>query len=97
MSSKVERTITFTSSAPSRRAERQQSIAVLPPPSTMTRGFTRVTWPKYTEASQSMPMWMSALASWRPGTLSSRPRGAPQPTNTASNPSASMAFIDPMY
>ena len=37
ISSKPERTITFTSSPPSRRAERQQSIAVLPPPSTITR------------------------------------------------------------
>ena len=31
------RTITFTSSPPSRRAVRQQSMAVLPPPSTITR------------------------------------------------------------
>jgi hypothetical protein len=46
MSSKVERTTTFTLAAPRRRAERQQSIAVLPPPSTMTRGATFVTWPK---------------------------------------------------
>ena len=34
---KGERTTTFTSSPPSRRAVRQQSIAVLPPPRTMTR------------------------------------------------------------
>jgi hypothetical protein len=39
ISSKPLRTITFTSSAPRRRAERQQSIAVLPPPSTITRFF----------------------------------------------------------
>ncbi len=37
ISSKPERTITFTSSPPSRREVRQQSIAVLPPPSTITR------------------------------------------------------------
>ena len=37
ISSKPERTMTFTSSPPSRREERQQSIAVLPPPSTITR------------------------------------------------------------
>ena len=37
ISSKPERTITLTSSPPRRRAVRQQSIAVLPPPSTITR------------------------------------------------------------
>ena len=37
ISSKPERTTTFTSSPPRRREVRQQSIAVLPPPSTMTR------------------------------------------------------------
>ena len=58
ISSKPERTITFTSSPPRRRAERQQSIAVLPPPSTITRLPICVMWPKDTEASQSMPMWM---------------------------------------
>jgi hypothetical protein len=46
MSSKVERTITLTSSARRMGAERQQSIAVLPPPRTMTRLPTLVTWPK---------------------------------------------------
>ena len=43
-----------------------------------------VTCPKDTEASQSMPRWMFAAASLRPGTSSSRPRGAPDPTKTAS-------------
>ncbi len=84
ISSKPERTITFTSLEPRRRAERQQSIAVLPPPSTMTRGCTCVTWPKDTDASQSMPMWTCAADSLRPGRSRSRPRGAPQPTKTAS-------------
>src|SRR5665811_47188 len=37
ISSKPLRTITFTSVPPRRRDERQQSIAVLPPPRTMTR------------------------------------------------------------
>ena len=37
ISSKPERTMTFTSSPPRRRDDRQQSIAVLPPPSTITR------------------------------------------------------------
>ena len=58
ISSKPERTITFTSSPPRRREERQQSIAVLPPPSTMTRLPILVTWPNETDESQSMPMWM---------------------------------------
>ncbi len=56
ISSNPERTITFTSSPPRRRAVRQQSIAVLPPPSTITRLPIRSTWPKETEASQSMPI-----------------------------------------
>jgi hypothetical protein len=56
ISSNGERTITLTSSPPRRLAERQQSIAVLPPPRTITRLPTFVTWPKDTDASQSMPM-----------------------------------------
>ena len=63
---------------------RQQSIAVLPPPSTITRLPIVVTWPNETLDSQSMPMWMCAAASLRPGMSRSRPRGAPVPTNTAS-------------
>ena len=43
-------------------------------------------WPNATPASQSMPMWMLAPASLRPGSSSSLPRGAPVPTKTASNP-----------
>ena len=58
ISSKPERTITFTSSPPRRREERQQSIAVLPPPSTITRLPILVMWPNETDDSQSMPMWM---------------------------------------
>ena len=78
------RTTTLTFPPPRRRAERQQSMAVLPPPSTSTRCPMPVTWPKLTEESQSMPIWICAAASRRPGTSSSRPRGAPEPTNTAS-------------
>ena len=92
ISSKPERTITLTSSPPRRREERQQSIAVLPPPSTITRLPILSTWPNETEESQSMPMWMFLAASLRPGMSRSRPRGAPEPTNTASQPSASSAF-----
>ena len=58
ISSNGERTITFTSLPPRRLELRQQSIAVLPPPSTMTRLPIRVTWPNETDDSQSMPMWM---------------------------------------
>jgi hypothetical protein len=51
---------------------------VLPPPSTMTRLPTVVMWPKDTEESQSMPMWMLAAACLRrPGRSRSRPRGLP--------------------
>ena len=84
ISSKPERTMTFTSSPPRRREDRQQSIAVLPPPSTITRRPILVIWPNDTEDSQSMPIWMLAAASRRPGRSRSRPRGAPEPTNTAS-------------
>ena len=42
ISSKPERTMTLTSAPPRRRAVRQQSIAVLPPPSTITRLPIRV-------------------------------------------------------
>ena len=84
ISSKPERTTTRTSSPPRRLDERQQSIAVLPPPSTMTRLPILSMWPKDTLDSQSMPMWICAAASLRPGMSRSRPRGAPQPTKTAS-------------
>ncbi len=84
ISSKPLRTTTVTLSPPSRRDERQQSIAVLPPPSTITRLPILVMWPKETLDSQSMPMWMLATASWRPGISRSRPRGAPEPTKIAS-------------
>jgi hypothetical protein len=48
ISSKPERTMTLTSSPPRRRAERQQSIAVLPPPSTITRLPILSMWPNET-------------------------------------------------
>ena len=63
ISSKPERTTTFTSSPPRRRELRQQSIAVLPPPSTMTRLPILSMWPNDTDDSQSMPMWMFFAAS----------------------------------
>ncbi len=84
ISSKPERTMTFTSSPPMRREVRQQSIAVLPPPRTMTRLPILVVWPKDTDDSQSMPMWMFFAPSLRPGISRSRPRGAPEPTKIAS-------------
>src|SRR5215469_4417279 len=76
ISSKPERTITLTSSPPRRRAVRQQSIAVLPPPSTTTRLPILSMWPNETLASQSMPIWIFAAASLRPGISRSRRRGA---------------------
>ena len=60
ISSKPERTITLTSSPPRRREVRQQSMAVLPPPSTITRLPILSMWPNETLESQSMPMWMLA-------------------------------------
>jgi hypothetical protein len=94
ISSNGERTITLTSLPPSRFELRQQSIAVLPPPSTMTRWPICVVWPNDTDDSQSMPMWMLAFASLRPGIDRSRPRGAPEPTKTASHFSPSSCFIE---
>ena len=63
---------------------RQQSMAVLPTPMISTRSPIFSMWPKCTEASHSMPMWMFADASSRPGMSRSLPFGAPLPTNTAS-------------
>ena len=48
ISSKPQRTTTLTSSPPRRRDVRQQSIAVLPPPSTITRLPMLVMWPNDT-------------------------------------------------
>jgi hypothetical protein len=84
ISAKPLRTTTCTSSPPRRREVRQQSMAVLPPPSTMTRLPILLMWPKDTLDSQSMPIWMRAAASRRPGMSRSRPRGAPVPMKTAS-------------
>ena len=52
------RAMTFTSVAPSRFDVRQQSIAVLPTPMISTRGSIFSMWPKCTEPSHSMPMWI---------------------------------------
>ena len=78
--------MTFTPSAPSRRLVRQQSMAVLPTPMMSTRSPIFSMWPKATDSSQAMPMWMLAAAASRPGRFSSLPLGAPEPTNTASKP-----------
>ena len=56
------RAMTFTLSAPSRRLVRQQSIAVLPTPMMSTRSPIFSMWPKATDSSQAMPMWMLAAA-----------------------------------
>ena len=52
------RAITLMSLPPRRRDERQQSIAVLPTPMISTRSPIESMWPKATDSSQSMPMWM---------------------------------------
>ena len=79
MTSNAERTTTVTDSAPMRLEVRQQSIAVLPPPMTITLPEIESMWPKATLDSQSMPMDMWASDSRRPGRSRSRPRGAPVP------------------
>ena len=71
---------------------RQQSIAVLPTPMISTRSPIVSMCPKATDSSQSMPMWMRSV-SWRPGSSSSLPLGAPEPTNTASKPPASSSSL----
>jgi len=61
-------------------------MAVLPTPIIRTRGEILSMWPKWTEPSHSMPMWMRSRApsSQRPGISSSFPFGAPLPTKIAS-------------
>ena len=80
ITSNAERTTTVTDSAPKRLEVRQQSMAVLPPPITITLPEMECVWPKATLPSQSMPMEMCASTSRRPGKSKSRPRGAPVPT-----------------
>jgi hypothetical protein len=80
---RVLRAMTFTSVAPRRLADRQQSMAVLPTPMMRTRFPTVSMWPKWMDSSHSMPMKIWSV-SWRPGSSSSLPLGAPLPTNTAS-------------
>jgi hypothetical protein len=87
--------MTFTSSPPRRREVRQQSMAVLPPPSTMTRLPILSMCSNETLESQSMPIWMLAPASFCPGKPRSRPRGAPVPTNTASQPWPALLSVNP--
>ena len=78
------RAMTLMSSPPMRLDVRQQSIAVLPTPMIRTLSPIDSICPKATDSSQSIPMWMLAEPSWRPGRSSSLPRGAPMPTKTAS-------------
>ena len=80
------RAITFTFFAPRRSEVRQQSMAVLPTPMISTFSPMDLMCSKATDSSQVMPMWMLAAPSARPGSFSSLPLGAPEPTNTASKP-----------
>ena len=77
--------MTFTSSPPRRRAVRQQSIAVFPPPSTITRlaDLARVLKRDAAEpVDADVNIRRAFLAAGKIGR--SRPRGAPVPTKTAS-------------
>ena len=62
ISSKPLRTMTVTSSPPSRREDRQQSFAVLPPPSTMTRLPILSIWPNETLDSHGRCRYGCALS-----------------------------------
>ena len=78
-------TTTFTLSPPIRREVRQQSMAVLPPPKTITFFPIFLVCSNATLASHSIPIWILASASFLPGSLGrSLPLGAPVPINTAS-------------
>ena len=95
ISSNGERTITLTSLPPRRLELRQQSIAVLPPPRTMTRLPIDVTWPKrHRRQPVDADVDVRRRLAGGPGSSRSRPRGAPEPTKTASQPSASRARIE---
>ena len=87
------RAMTLTSFAPRRSEVRQQSIAVLPTPMISTRSPILSRCLNATDSSQSMPMWMLASPSARPGSFSSLPFGAPLPTNTASKPPVSSSVF----
>ena len=80
ITSKPDRTTTLTVSAPRRLDVRQQSIAVFPPPITMTLPSILEVWPNATLDNQSIPMDIWSLTSSLPGMFRSRPLGAPVPT-----------------
>ena len=69
---------------PSRLDVRQQSMAVFPPPSTITLFPILCVCSKATLANHSIPTWIFAFPSSLPGMIKSLPLGAPVPTNTAS-------------
>ena len=72
------RAITLMSVPPRRSDERQQSIAVLPTPMISTRSPILSMWPKATDSSQSIPMWMRSrlVAPGNVEVLASRRAGA---------------------
>ena len=86
------RAITLTFVPPIRFEVRQQSMAVFPTPMTSTFSSMEFVCPKATDSSQSMPIWMWSV-SYRPGRRSSLPRGAPEPTKTASKSCSSSHFM----
>ena len=93
ISSKGLLTITLTSSAPSLRDDLQQSIAVFPPPKTITFLPTEVVCSKAILVNQSIPIWIFFLPSSLPSIKRSLPLGAPVPTNIASKSSSNNDFM----
>ena len=86
--------MTFTSLPPKRRDVRQQSIAVLPTPMMSTRSPIFSMWPKCADAEPlDADVDVRRRLRARPGMSRFLPVGAPLPTNTASKPSASSAFM----
>ena len=71
----------------------QQSIAVFPPPNTITFFPTDLVCSKAMLVSQSIPMCIFLSASSLPSIFISLPLGAPVPTKTASKSFSKKSFI----
>ena len=71
----------------------QQSIAVFPPPKTITFLPTDLVCSKAMLVNQSIPIWTLESASSLPSILMSRPLGAPVPTKMASKSLSSIDFM----
>ena len=91
--SRGRRAITLMSLPPRRRDERQQSIAVLPTPMISTFSPIESMWPNATDLEPVDADVDPGRRFVAAGDVESLPRGAPVPTNTASKPSVSSAFM----